>query len=116
MIGKFAQQFSTGIKQGFRTRDFAFLGILAIGLSIPLILLSFTAWNFGQGFSWQLIVDIGTPFWFSVLFSFYIIGIKVLQVYHQHDGNPEAIPKLARQFDVVVFFVLIVLIAGLMIK
>jgi multisubunit Na+/H+ antiporter MnhB subunit len=113
MMTKVARQLSAGMKEGFRTRNGAFLGILAIAIAIPVLLLAFTAREFNQSFSWGLIVEIGLPFWVSVALSLYMMAIKAMQVFQHQQGNKEALPKLSRQFDIVVFVLLIGLIASL---
>lgn len=113
---KLAQQLGTGIKEGIRTRNASFLGILAIALCIPPMMLAYTAQYLAQPMSWQLIVDIGTPFWLSVAFSVYMFGIKAMQVYQHQQGNNDAVPKLTRQFDIVVYVVLFGLILSFILK
>lgn len=116
MIGKLARQLRTGVKEGFRTRDFSFLGILVIGLGTPPLMLAMMAAYTAQPLSWSMIREVAVPLTFSVVFCLYMVAIKALQVFHQHEGSPDAAPLLVKQFDAVVFVVLIVLIAILMAK
>jgi hypothetical protein len=116
MISKFAEQFGTGIKEGIRTSNFSFFGICAIALGMPPLLLAMMATYTAQPLSWNMIGENAVPFCFSVVFSLYMVVIKALQVFHQHKGNHDSVPKLIKQFDTVVFVVMIVLIASLLIK
>jgi MFS family permease len=116
MISKFAQQLGTGIKEGIRTSNFSFFGICAMALGIPPLMLAMLCTYTAQPLSWRLMEEIAVPFCFSVVFSLYMVVIKALQVFHQHKGNEALLPKLIKQFDSVVFVVMIVLIASLMIR
>lgn len=116
MIGKLAQQLGTGIKEGIRTSNFSFFGICAIALGIPPLMLAMMATYTAQPLSWNMMGEVAVPFCVSLVFSLYMVVIKALQVFHQHQGNHDAVPKLVKQFDAVVFVVMIVLIASLMIK
>jgi hypothetical protein len=111
MIVRLSHQLSAGFMAGWRTRNGSFLGIVAISLGLPILLLAVTALSMDQRLSWQLIKDIGTPFWGSLAFCVYLLGNKTLQVYHQNKESKEEAPNLVGQFDIVVFVVMIGLIA-----
>lgn len=115
MIASLMHQFWTGFKAGWRTRNPSFLGILVVSLGIPPLLLLATATYLSQPFSWQLIKDIGLPFWLSVGFSLYVLSNKTLQVFRMHKGEGDVLPALNRQFDIVVFVLLAGLVLSLMI-
>lgn len=113
MIEKLTRQLGAGFMAGLRTRNASFLGILAISLGMPVLLLLTTATYLSQPFGWQLIIDIGAPFWVSVAFCLYLLSNKTLQVFHQQKEDQDDAPNLIRQFDIVVFALLIGLVASL---